>query len=65
MAQQETKLNRFAGPALIQELDHNANIPQVDNQNEQGGRQQDQRQAKNRQQGAKRDFNYQNPRQYS
>lgn len=64
MAQEQTKLNRFAGPSMIHEVDHTSGIPQVQDQNK------DNRQAQQGQSGTngtngRRSFEYQNPRQYS
>lgn len=68
MAQQQNNLDRFAGPSMIQDNDHCAGIPQVQDGNAQAARQVDQSQRPNRQQGGERrraEFVYENPRQVS
>jgi hypothetical protein len=67
MAQEQTKLPRFAGPSLIHDLDHLSGIPQVqDDENRNDHQAQQGRSERNgsKNQGANT-FEYQNPRQYS
>jgi hypothetical protein len=65
MSQAQNNRERFAGPHMIQDMDHMAHIPPVEQTREQGARQSDQKSSENRQSGAgkRQKFEYQNPRQ--
>ncbi|MDB5298219.1 MAG: hypothetical protein JWO31_4202 [Phycisphaerales bacterium] len=69
MAQVQNDVSRFAGPSMIQDYHHMAGIPQVQDENARGGRQSEQGQSDQRQQGSTGrvdgQFEYHNPRQYS
>lgn len=65
MSQIQNNRERFAGPNMIQDSHHMSQIPQVQDQQNQNGRQSDQSQAGNRQADGKNQntFEYHNPRQ--